>query len=72
MTLEFWVNCKTKEPKPRLTPIRLNDVAGFSLSGNTLSYTGPPINLRCAACGEIHNYTLKDVQLRQMSGHPES
>jgi hypothetical protein len=72
MTLELWVNCKTKEPKPCLTSIRLENTTGFSLSENSLSYQGPPISLRCAACGKIHSYTLKDVQLRQTSGHPES
>jgi hypothetical protein len=64
--------CKTQEPKPCPAWIRLDNIRGFSLSGNSLSYQGPPIYLHCATCGETHNYTLIDVRLRQTSDHPES
>jgi hypothetical protein len=63
----------TKCKKPGSTAIiSLDNVEGFSLSGGTLNYQGPPIHHHCEACGGIHSYSLKDVQLRQRSAPHES
>lgn len=59
---QLYAHCKSVEKKCNGI-IGLNAVEGFALAGSQLTYNGPPIHLRCGVCGEIHNYTLRDVRL---------
>jgi hypothetical protein len=68
---ELYVRCKEETPEPCSGEISLDGVEGFSLSASSLTYNGPLIHLQCGVCGKIHNYTLKDVQLRRRTGSRE-
>ena len=67
MAWELWAKCK----EPKGAWFKLPNTKGFSLSGGRLSYHGPPILVHCGHCNKIHTYSLKEIQLRQTSDHPE-